>query len=265
MTIKELIKQYSENEIIDIVTHVLGKNKTWVLVHADKKLSDQQLSKIRILIRQFKTGKPLAYLFGYKHFYGLKFKVTKDTLIPRPETELLVDQAALLIKNKSIKSVLDIGTGSGCIIISIAKSLPKGKYNFMGSDTSGKVLAIAKQNAKTHKVKIKFLKSYLLDETGENFDLIIANLPYLDITWKNDSIKFEPKQALFAGKNGLALIERLLNQISEQKNKPKYMLLEFDPRQKQDLSKLIKKYLAGAETKFHRDYAGRFRLAIIKI
>ena len=274
------------NETTDIIAHVLGKNKTWVFTHDDTELNPGQLKKIKTFIKKRRAGVPLAYLFGYKYFYGLKFKVTKDTLIPRPETELVIDKTLQLLirhpersegskysgkrffanaQNDEVVRILDVGTGSGCIAISLAKNLPKHRYQIYASDVSAKALAIAKQNARTHKSKIKFIKSDLLNNINQSFDLIIANLPYLDRNWKHASIKQEPKKALFADRKGLALIGKLLNQIAKRDHKPEYLILEFDPRQKNDLQKLILKYFPKSKINFYKDYANYWRAVVVKI
>ena len=185
--------------------------------------------------------------------------------------------------------ILDIGTGSGCIIISLAKALTplpegEGKLQFFASDISSAALKVAKQNAKIilakhyHTTvydsvwpKIKFVKSDLLKNIKGNFDIIIANLPYGWSEWKNNSsaqtvgLKFEPRQALFTKEKGLMIIRRLLNQIAAKKQKPKLVYLEFDPRQKLELSKLIKKSLPGSKTKFNKDYNNLWRWAEISL
>lgn len=278
MTIAEAIKSDPKIETELLLSHVLNKPKEFLYLNPEHKLSKPQALKLSGLIKRRQKGEPIAYIVGYKYFYGLKFKVTKDTLVPRPETELLVDKAlsvlakltAVKIANKKKKiKVLDVGTGSGCIAVSLATSIhSRMQVNIIASDISKKALAVAKQNAKTHRAKVSFVLSDLLDKLVISPDLIIANLPYVSKKDKRSvaiDLKYEPSLALFTNDNGLSEIKRLLIQVSALKIKPKFVLLEFDPKQKPQLSSIIKKYLPGASIKFHRDLAKRWRVAQITI
>lgn len=265
MTIKDLFKENPKIETDLLLSHVLGKPKEFLYSHPNTYLTTKQLSKLAILIKRRTKGEPVAYLVGYKYFYSHKFLVSTDVLIPRPETELLVKHVEELLKKKpfdisSSVNVLDVGTGSGNIIISLAKQFKqKSKLKFYGLDISKSALNIAKLNSVRHKVKVKFIYSDLLKSINQPFDIIIANLPYGWKEWKNNTsaetigLKFEPKQALLTGKKGLQKIEKLLNQIAKRTQKPKFILIEFDPRQKAELQNLIKEVLPKAKTKFYRD------------
>ncbi len=164
------------------------------------------------------------------YFYGLKFKGTKDPLIPRPETEWIIDETIKFCRKIKNPKVLDIGTGSGCIAVSIASIIPRAEV--IASDISSKALAVAKSNAKTHKTKIKFVKANLLPKTNLSFDIIIANLPYVPKSFykKNyTNLKHEPKSALVdKNRNGDLYIE-LLNQIKNSGQLPKHLIFEIDP------------------------------------
>jgi release factor glutamine methyltransferase len=254
----------------------------------------------------------VAYILGYKDFMGLRFKVNKDVLIPRPETEELVEQVIKSVKllgypvkknspsllpfgklrtcfgqrggKGGVIKILDVGTGSGCIAVAIAKQLQQVqisniKYQIYASDVSQKALAVAKHNAKTHRVKIKFIHSDILQNIRMKLDVIVANLPYLPTkalakegglkAWKNNTstetvgLKFEPQQALFTKEHGLYYIRSLLEQIAGQKQQPKSIFLEFDPRQKQELNRVIKKYLPDTRIEFFKDLFGRWRFCQI--
>ncbi|MBR3229130.1 HemK family protein methyltransferase [Candidatus Saccharibacteria bacterium] len=176
-------------------------------------------------------------------FYGRDFLVTKDTLIPRPETEQIIDTVLSLagkpflpgVKAPKPKlppgfSLLDVGTGSGCIAITIKKELPLAKVT--ASDISEKALKVALENADNLKADITFIHSDLLQNTPKSYDVIVANLPYVDKTWDWLDLKAlsaEPSLALFAKDHGLALIKSLIDQIAD--NPPKYFILEADPCQ----------------------------------
>lgn len=276
MTIKESLGKYKKIEIELLLAHVLGQSKEFLYIHSAYQLSANQQIRLQKLIKRRLKGEPVAYILGYRDFYGLRFKVTKDTLIPRPETEELVNkvlQVCKVLKVKSKLRILDVGTGSGCIITSLVKGLRveggKNTNLFYASDISLKALKVAKENAKVHGVNVKFIQSNLLNKINLNFNIIVANLPYGWSDWKNESsvdtvgLKFEPKQALFTKENGLYLIHRLLYQISQLKEKPDVVFLEFDPRQKILLSKLIKKTLPNSRQKFYKDLTGKWRIVEI--
>ncbi|MDR3558826.1 MAG: peptide chain release factor N(5)-glutamine methyltransferase [Candidatus Pacebacteria bacterium] len=268
-------------EIELILAHILKKSREYVLAHPERTLNKTQNSKFNQLVKRRENHEPMAYILGQKEFYGLDFKVTQDTLIPRPETELLVEEIIKLEPKN--KTVIDIGTGSGNIIISLAKNI-KNKNNFFAADISEKALRIARRNAKNHGVdkKIKFIKSDLLNYFFKNkkslkivnCKLIIAsNLPYLSqkiyATTAPNVKNFEPKSALFSNKDGLAHYEKLFQQIKKLQNNcnvPHIMCYaEFSPEQKPSLAKLIKKYFPKANIKFRKDLGGKWRIAEIKL
>lgn len=310
--IHKVLQKYYNIETELLLAHILKKPKEFLFMEPNFKLSSYQVRKLSSLIQRRQKGEPVAYILGYKDFCGLRFKVNRNVLIPRPETEGLVERIAGLsfpflregvrlrrteglehyrqtsttspsfggvssLKRRRELRILDLGTGSGCIIISLAKKLQNLKsdtnvavFKFYGSDVSKKVLQVAKQNARHHQTKVKFIKSALLQNIKEDFDIIIANLPYGWREWKNNTsaetvgLKFEPKEALFTKEHGLYHIRRLLEQIAKRKRKPKLVFLEFDPRQKHSLFKLIKKYLPSSRVEFHRDLNNLWRFAEVQ-
>jgi len=203
-----------------LLSHTLNKPKSFLYTYPEKKLTQAQVRKYKSLISRRAKHEPVAYITGHKEFYGLDFYVNQHTLIPRPETEALVEK---IIKNKDIHSIADIGTGSGCIAIALAKNNPK--LNIYAIDISSKALTVARKNAKAHKVKnITFKQGNLLEPIKNiKLDAIVANLPYLSekVYKKNyQHLKYEPKQALYAGKDGLDYYKKLLKQINKLKHKP---------------------------------------------
>ncbi len=288
MTIKKALVLYSNQDCDLLLSFVLKKTKEFLYLNPEHEISRTKLIAFKKLVSQRAKGKPIAYLLGYKYFFGLKFKVTKDTLIPRPETELLVDEVLSYCHSELVEEslanhrdpappeadqddskirILDVGTGSGCIAISLAKNL---SANITASDTSTSALRVARANAKTHKSKVKFIKSDLLKGIKQpDFDIIVANLPYGWREWKNNTtantkgLKFEPSQALFTGKMGLALIDQLLKEVKNIPYQPRLILLEFDPRQKIKLAQLIKKQFPKSKSIFKKDLNGRWRIACI--
>lgn len=268
-----------------LLSLAIKKPKEYLYTHPEKKILDTQLTKFRQCIKRRINGEPVAYILGYKEFYGLNFLVNKNVLIPRPETEMMVNEIASKCQGVKCQSVLiDVGTGSGCVSIAIAKKL----YNvecikYYGVDISKKALIIGRKNAELHGVekKIKFVKSDLLNYFSHNTlyfihntNLIItANLPYLseNIYKKNyQNLKFEPKNALLAGADGLKYYHRLLIQIKNiLENTPCgsqiTCFLEINPEQKNGIKKIIKNNLPKAEIEFKKDLAGRIRIVIIKL
>jgi release factor glutamine methyltransferase len=290
----------------------------WLAANPDYELTKHQEAKFKNLINLRARRWPVAYLVGHKEFCGLDFKVTPDVLIPRPETELLVELALERIENSPLSfsplnkgemkrgsNVVDVGTGSGNIIISLAKTVKNQGIKFCAIDSSKKALAIARTNARRHGIlrKIKFLHGNLLDPLlplplsllrrsgyegwtrgrdlpagkAENrgHSLVIANLPYLtpEQHRKNPDLKYEPKNALLGGKDGLKYYRELLRQLSSailknlkahlppaNDDKRLIILLEHDPAQKQKLAALAKKYFPNAQIVFHKDLSRKFRI-----
>jgi len=289
MTIAEIRKKYyNKIDALDlelIIAHEIGKTREFVLAHPEHKLTNNQELKTKNLLTRRVKHEPLAYILGHKEFFGLDFKVNKQVLIPRPETEMLVGLTLKELQAKSNKpktTVIDIGTGSGNIIISLAKNL-KAKNKFIAVDISAQALKIAKHNAKFHKVdkKIKFIRSDLLSNRKifsssaiQQFNhlTIIANLPYLSSKiyhlTSRDIKNFEPKSALLSGIDGLDHYRKLLQQIKKLTTDYKLKttnFLEFSPKQKPALQRLVKSVLPDAKIKFRKDLAGKWRTCQISL
>jgi release factor glutamine methyltransferase len=237
-----------------LLSHVLKCNRAFLLANFDIKLTTKQYKYFQKLLDRRIKYEPIAYITNNKEFYGLDFYVNKDVLIPRPETELIIENVIDIVENKDFCSlpnsnILDVGTGSGCIPIALAKNMPEAKIH--ATDISKKALKVAKLNAKSHKVlnRIKFYEGSLLEPISKNikFNIIIANLPYIsEKQYKNlvgnknfCSLKYEPKSALIAKNHGMDFYIKLLKQIPQYIKKacpPKpwrrwegYILFEIDP------------------------------------
>ena len=203
---------------------------------------------------------PEAYKLGVQDFYGRDFIVSPDVLIPRPETEFIIDEmlslagkaflpgvAAGLAKMPERARILDVGTGSGCIAITLKKVLPDADVSAV--DICEKALRIAQKNATKFDAEVKFSRSDLLENVDfgrGRFDAIVANLPYVDENWDwlSENLKYEPMRALFAEDGGLALIKKLIDQAVE-KRACRYLILEADPCQHEE----IKKYASDSGLK----------------
>ena len=214
-----------------IVAKVLRRERTFLHAHPDYELSQPELTEIKTLTDRRTSGEPLAYILGYKEFCGRRFMVTKDVLIPRPETETFIVEAAAL----KPRTIIDVGTGSGCIAVSLAKELPDAKITAV--DISERALAVARQNAEKHHVSIDFRQSDLLDSipSSEKYDLIVANLPYVDEKWdwNGPELSFEPRCALYAADGGLELIKHLIDQTPLHLTPKGHLILEADTTQHQ--------------------------------
>jgi release factor glutamine methyltransferase len=290
MIIREsLNKAYIEYRLSPLDAEILlslagNFSKEYILAHPEKRLSTVQMKKFDSFCARRSNGEPVAYITGKKEFFGLEFLVNKDVLIPRPETELLVEHVLNKIQNTRYRipdTIIDIGTGSGNIIISITKNIPekiRNKINFYAIDISKESLQITKKNSKKNKVgkEIKFVQSSILEYFVkrkiklENI-FIVANLPYVSpaLYKKNkNNLKYEPKKALVSNRKGLNHYTKLLREIREINKK--YCVLrvaccvEISPEQKPEIGRIIKKYLPEAKTKFFKDLAGKWRVVEIK-
>ncbi|MBI4038136.1 peptide chain release factor N(5)-glutamine methyltransferase [Candidatus Daviesbacteria bacterium] len=215
---------------------------------------------------------PKQYIQGWVEFYKLKFKVTPDVLIPRPETELLVDEVLKTINNKPY-TICDIGTGSGNIAISLACNLKGYNVNIIATDISPKALKIAKQNAKLHGVedKITFIKSGLLSEIARSdIDIMVANLPYIPtsrIPYLDSSVKnFEPKIALDGGPDGFKIYRKLFQQIVRQPFRllPKLIVCEIDYTHGELAINEALKYFPHAQVEVKKDLTQKQRILTIQ-
>lgn len=287
MTIQEILrKAYTKYKLSSLDAGILlslagNFSKEYILAHPEKKLSPAQTKKFNFFCARRSNGEPIAYITGKKEFFGLEFLVNKKVLIPRPETELLVECALNKIQNTRYQipnTIVDIGTGSGNIIISIAKNIPykiKKKIKFYAIDISKESLKVARSNAHENKLenKIKFVQSDMLEyfskrKTKFENIFIIANLPYIsrDIYQRNyKNLKYEPKLALCSQNNGLDHYLRLFKQIRPLSIAHCSLFIEISPEQKPEIARILKGYWPKAKTTFFKDLAGKWRVAKVTI
>ncbi len=266
LKLKKILSPRLDAEVL--LAFVLRKDKTFLYTYPNKQLTSAQLKKFNQLISKRLKYWPVSYLIGQKEFYKLPFKVNQKVLIPRPETELMVDEVLKLNKKWTVS---DIGTGSGCIAIALAKN---GFNKVYATDISNSILNLSKQNAKSNKVsgKIKFLKGNLFKPLQKNkIDIVAANLPYLsNKVFKTHikmfpSLKYEPKTALNAPLEGLYYFQQLFEQLSNAKYKPKYIFIEIDPDQAEKMKRLIKNYFKPKSIQIKKDLCGKKRLVIVRL
>ena len=234
-----------------ILAHVLGVERTFFHAHPEHELTTKEQSRAGSLVARRVRHEPLAYILGYKEFYGRIFTVSPDVLIPRPETEVIIDDILSLAMPTS--KVLDVGTGSGCIAITLAKELPNAAIT--GVDISAKAIKIAQKNAQSLSANVNFFSSNLLEKTAK-YDIIVANLPYVDKKWDwlGPELAFEPQNALFASDDGLALIKELVQQAPDHLNKNGLLFLEADPSQHEDITDFAQKHGFLAKTPISATY-----------
>lgn len=278
------LKSASKSPFLDaevLLANVIKKEKEFLYSRPEKKLTASQIKKFRLMISRRKQYEPIAYIIGYKYFYGLKFKVNAHTLIPRPETELLVDEvlnSSPFIKGGKGDFLIDIGAGSGCIPIAVAKNIKK-SVKIFATDISMQALNVAKKNSRINKVekKIKFFKGNLfmpfikmLRNTPHQHIIITANLPYLPSPVYNRAIPdvklYEPKSALNGGKDGLKYYRALFKQIKKIQTRlcNFYIICEIDPSQKNSITVFAKKHFPDSKIKIKKDLSGLDRLFIIE-
>lgn len=221
-----------------ILCNTLKKNRTWIHAHTDEMLDMRRrdIADARLSLRADRV--PLAYIIGYKEFYGKEFYVSPATLIPRPESEAGISIIDEWIKDSNHLhkplSCIDVGSGSGCIGISLKLLHPN--LNVSLIDISKKALAVAQKNAQRHDVEVNYYTGSLLSEYPYSPDIIIANLPYVDKKWETSpETNYEPADALYAPQDGLKLILALLDTASSRLSSNGIIALESDTRQHSDI------------------------------
>ena len=228
-----------------LLARALGKDRRYIILNNEENLDDKNLKYFNDLIKERSNRKPIAQIINKKFFWDSEFFITEDTLIPRPDTELIIEQVLKLFKHKNKINVLDIGVGSGCILLTILKE----KKNFYGAgiDISKKCIDISKINAKALKVekRAKFFKTDVDKFAQGKYDLIISNPPYISKLYlkylEKDVVKFEPKLALDGGLDGLSEIRKVIKKSSELIKKNGKFILEIGFDQKNKVIKLLNK------------------------
>lgn len=266
MTISEIKKKYKDLSSIDLevfLLNILDCDKSTLFLSPNLKLTKNQSKKLEKYIARRLNNEPVAYIINQKEFYGLNFYVNKTVLIPRPETEELVD-LALKLKPKTI---LDLGTGSGCIACSLAKFLPNSQVTAI--DICKRALTVAVKNADNLSLKnISFLQSDIFSKLkdGSSFDLIITNPPYIKTTenshMSTETLLFEPKKALFAGDDGLDIYKKIFSQLKAKNITFNHFLGEFGFQQKNLMLNLLENDFSGKYTLL-KDLAGITRFVHI--
>ncbi len=281
-----LLRGYSESAVLDaevLLAHLTGRSRSWVLAHPEMELTPAQEERLAESLARLRIGVPLPYIIGTWEFYGMEMIISQDVLIPRPETELLVEKGLdWLRKNPLSRRVIDIGTGSGCIAVALAENIHD--LLVVATDISQKAIIVARQNAKKFNVhhRIKFVSCDLFPAgtnvvwdkfpilsgnppTGGN--LIVANLPYIPTLVLKGLRVYgrEPDLALDGGKDGLVVIRRFLDQAPAYLEMGGMILMEIEASQGLSALSLAYDRFSSSEIHLHQDLSGRDRILEINL
>ena len=277
-----------KNNLIDLpklearllLAKALNKDLNWTYVNLEKKISKKKFFKYEILIKKKLKKFPTAYLLGNKEFYSMNFKVNENTLIPRPETEIIIEEIKKKFQNKKNLLVLDLGTGSGCILLSILKEFKNATG--IGIDKYSETVKVARINSKTNNLS-KRSKFFKLDWSqkdffkqvikinkafsgNKKFDLVVSNPPYLlkhEINTLMPEVLYEPKESLYDNKDGLSFYKIVLPKINSLVSENSYIYLEINPKNKKNIEKICKiNNLRNSH--YIKDLSGKHRFVLIK-
>lgn len=280
MTIKELLNQGTimlKNEDVDgpknkaraILQYTLKKSKEYTIIYDTKEVTQKQRDEFVKNIKRLISGEPLQYITGVQEFMKINFIVTKDVLIPQPDTEILVEEAIKIANRLDNPLILDLCTGSGAIAVSLAKNVPNAKI--VATDISKKALEIARQNAKLNGVlnNIDFIESNLFDKIKNiKFDIIVSNPPYIptdEIRKLPKDVRQEPTIALDGGKDGLDFYRKIFVNGNEYLNRQGYLCVEIGYNQKEAVRKIIEKKERYVQTYCIKDLCQNDRVIVTQI
>ena len=241
-----LKKNKIKNPYLDvelILSKVVSRKREEILLNTINKLKNTDVIKFNDYLLRRQQKEPMAYILGYKHFWKYKFLINKSVLIPRPDTELIIEETLKYLPNDKSKKILDVGTGSGCIVVSLIKERPK--CTATAIDISIKALNVAKTNAKMHQLgnKIKFINIDIDKYKSYNYDLIISNPPYINSVELNrldDDIKFhEPKLALSGGYDGFRDLKKVILKSKKLLKINGKLIIEIGHKQKNQCTKIL--------------------------
>jgi len=277
-----------KNNLIDLpklearllLAKALNKDLNWTYVNLEKKIPKKKICKYEILIKKKLKKFPTAYLLGNKEFYSMNFKVNDNTLIPRPETEIIIEEIKKKFQNKKNLLVLDLGTGSGCILLSILKEFKNATG--IGIDKYSETVKVARINSKTNNLS-KRSKFFKLDWSqkdffkqvikinkafsgNKKFDLVVSNPPYLlknEINTLMSEVLYEPKESLYDNKDGLSFYKIVLPKINSLVSEKSYIYLEINPKNKRNIEKICKSNNLR-NTNYIKDLSGKYRFVLIK-
>ena len=263
LKISNIINPELDSELL--LSKALNKKREKILTNLKKEINKKQLDKFNLYLSRRKKKEPIAYILGFKYFWKYKFFINKSVLVPRPETEQIVEETLNYLSDNESKKILDIGTGSGCIIVSVLKE--RSKCKAIAIDISSKALKVAKTNAKIHHLenKIKFINIDIDKFNYNKYDLILSNPPYIsniDLIRLDDDIRiYEPRESLSGGLDGYEKITKVVEKSSKLLKNNGKLIVEIGDTQKNNVLKLLKNngfYI----NKTGKDLSGRDRCIV---
>lgn len=265
------LKPTSDTPLLDsqvLLGDIIKQPRAWIVAHPEQPLAPEEIRQFRSAVDRLAAGVPLAYVLRKQEFFGLEFIVTPEVLIPRPETELLVEAGLEWLQSRpSRRWAVDVGTGSGCIAISLASRVPD--LIVIASDLSANALQVARQNILHHRLQQRVLplQANLLPPVQVQFDLVCANLPYIPHHSLFDLpvSRFEPELALNGGQDGVVVIEQLLKTARASLRSGACILLEIEAGQGNLVSTAARVYFPEAQVTLQQDIAGKDRLVTIQL
>ena len=251
-----------------LLMYILDESPQLFSNNLSEQISKENEDKYFSLIeKHIKEDVPLSHLVGFEYFYDRKYKVTKDVLSPRMETEELIYKVIEYVKasNKNKFKILDLCTGSGIIAITLKKELSQFSIDVVASDISEEAIEVAKENAQSHDATIKFIKSDIFNNIDNKFDIIVSNPPYIDrkdeVTMQDNVLKYDPHLALFAEEEGMYFYRKIIEQANDYLNENGVMFFEIGYDQKDKIIKLAD--MNGFSAEVYRDINGRDRMAFL--
>jgi len=263
LKISNIVNPELDSELL--LSKALNKKREKILTNLKKEINKKQLDKFNLYLSRRKKKEPIAYILGFKYFWKYKFIINKSVLVPRPETEQIVEETLNYLSDNESKKILDIGTGSGCIIVSVLKE--RSKCKAIAIDISSKALKVAKTNAKIHHLenKIKFINIDIDKFNYNKYDLILSNPPYIsniDLIRLDDDIRiYEPRESLSGGLDGYEEITKVIEKSSKLLKNNGKLIVEIGDTQKNNVLKLLKNngfYI----NKTGKDLSGRDRCIV---
>lgn len=265
---RDVLRNPGETELL--LSFVRDVPREYIIAHPETAVFKDEQRKFIHLCKKRASGFPFAYITKHKDFFGLDFYVDPRVLIPRPETELLVEEALKLSKKFVQPKICDVGTGCGSVVVALAKNLPKARLR--ASDISKAALAVAAKNIRHHHLNRQItlvLGDLLKPHRDHDFDIIVANLPYIprreNALVEASVKKYEPAQALWGGPDGFSALRRFLKQLSVFRPLPQFVLGEFGFSMKQAVARLLSDFFPSAQLIFKKDLAKRDRLFIMSL
>ena len=251
-----------------LLMYILDESPQLFSNSLSEQMSKENQDKYFSLIeKHIKEDVPLSHLVGFEYFYDRKYKVTKDVLSPRMETEELIYKVIEYVKasNKNKFKILDLCTGSGIIAITLKKELDQFSIDVAASDISEEAIEVAKENAQSHNATIKFIKSDIFNDIDDKFDIIVSNPPYIDrkdeVTMQDNVLKYDPHLALFAEEEGMYFYRKIIEQANDYLNENGVMFFEIGYDQKDKIIKLAD--MNGYSAVVYKDINGRDRMAFL--